>query len=42
MLACLRRAIEIDERRGYRAALEREALRQRCRVLAARLIAGRA
>ncbi len=38
----LRRALESDTRLGYRAALERGALRGRLRVLADRLIQGRA
>jgi len=42
MLATLRRAIEIDTRPGYAAALERHALQTRARVLAARIIGGRA
>lgn len=40
MLRTLTRAIALDTRVGYIAAVEREALRMRCRVLAARLIAG--
>ena len=40
MLRTLTRALALDQRAGYTAAIEREALRQRCRVLAARLIAG--
>ena len=42
MLATLRRAIEIDTRRGYVATLERHALQTRARVLASRIIEGRA
>lgn len=38
----LRRALESDARPGYRAAIERGALRGRLRVLADRLIQGRA
>ena len=39
-LLCLTRAIDLDHRRGYVAALQRESLRTRCRVLAMRLIGG--
>ena len=38
----LRAAIERDRRTGYRAALDRHVLRMRMRILADRLIQGRA
>lgn len=41
-LTFLRRAIERDARKGYDAALDRQRLRDRMRVLADRLIQGRA
>jgi len=42
MLLFLGRAIAVDARPGYVAALEREALRRRMRALAVRIIEGRA
>ncbi len=42
MLLFLRRALELDARPGYAAVLERHALQTRARVLASRIIEGRA
>lgn len=42
MLRTLTRALALDQRSGFTAAVERQAILQRCRVLAARLIEGRA
>lgn len=42
MLMFLLRVLEIDTRPGYAAVLERHAVQTRARVLAARIIEGRA
>lgn len=42
MLRTLIRFLALDQRAGYVAAIEREHMMMRCRVLAERIIAGRA
>lgn len=41
-LITLLRAIDTDRRRGYQAAIERDRLRLRARILAARILEGKA